>query len=261
MEKKKTRFFLIIGILIVVTISSWLFLARGLKETYRVLDNDTSEVKSQIDIIKDYRKLKGYKVIKDTDEYKMVMISAGLTYGKEDKIEITNVNFDSDEVIITVKESIDPNPENEVINYPFIIVKLDTNKDNLKIINANGDEYLPIDLDNSTNDTNSDSDNNANEDESSEDESTVVTDEEDTSTDKNQPSQENEENTESTKEIHVEYQGRIDDESIEVKIGDDYTTLYLSEDVKSKINNYDAGAKLTLGYIEENGQKRVISIN
>lgn len=270
MEKKKTRFFLIIGILIVVTISSWLFMARGLKETYRILDNDTPEVKSQINIIKDYRKLKGYKIIKDTNEYKMVMISAGLTYGKDDKIEITNVNFDSNGVVITVQESIDPNPEKEVINYPFVIVKLDTNKDHIKVVNTNGDEYSAIDLDNSTNSTSSDSNNNTDEDNSNKDEETVVTDDENNTSneesdaDENQASKDEEkdtqENTTSTKQISVEYQGRIDDESIEVKIGNDYTTLYLSEGVKSKINNYDSGAKLTLGYIEENGQRRVVSV-
>lgn len=264
--KRKSRFPIVLLILVIVLGIAFAFAANSLKDRYRVLDNSSKEVSSMLSEIKDFRKLKGYKVIKDANDYKIILISAGLTYGKDDSLVVQSIDFESNKFKIVVEESIDPNPEREVITYPYVMVKVDTIKDSFEIVNTNGEVYEEIELhdptagipENSTDKVEEKVEEEEYAKEETEDAKEEVEEEEEVSGNKEEEKV-NEVENQNMKYIECEYQGRIDGGSIEVKQGDDYMTFDISS-MASTFKNYDYGTKLKIGYIEKNGVNLLVSV-
>lgn len=262
--KRKSRFPIVLLILVIVLGIAFAFAANSLKDRYRVLDNSSKEVSSMLSEIKDFRKLKGYKVIKDANDYKIILISAGLTYGKDDSLVVQSIDFESNKFKIVVEESIDPNPEREVITYPYVMVKVDTIKDSFEIVNTNGEVYEEIELHDPTagipeNPTEKVEEVEEEEDAKEETEVAKEVEEEEDASDNKEEEKVNEVENQNMKYIECEYQGRIDGSSIEVKQGDDYMTFDISS-MASTFTNYDYGTKLKIGYVEKNGVNLLVSV-
>lgn len=272
--KRKSKFPIVLLVLVIIIGITFTFAVNKMKDKYRVLDTNSNEVSSMLPDIKDYRKLKGYKVIKDSDDYKIVLISAGLTYGKDDSLTVKDVLFNGDKVKITVEESIDPSPEKEVVRYPYVVLKLDTSKNHIEVSNTKGEEYIEIDLHDETagipevqvKDENAiqeqediSKDEVSKEDEAVVEEQGQVSDEKDEAVVEEQEQEQVSDEAKNMKYVTGEYQGRIDGGSIEVKVGSEYVTFDISGMAMS-FPNYQYGTKLKLGYLEKNGGNILISV-
>lgn len=274
--KKKSRFPKVLLAVVIVLGITFTFAANKMRDRYRVLDNASKEVSSMLPKIKDYRKLKGYKVIRDESDYKIILISAGLTYGKNDNLVVKNVDFESGKVRIIVEENIEENPAVETIMYPYLMLKVDTVKDDIEVLNTDGELYSEIALHDPTagipevqetnneeveNELDEENVENSNEDEDKKEEEKEEVSSKEDSEEIEVEDEEVKDESKNIKYVTGEYQGRIDGGSIEVKVGNnDYFTFDIS-DIASSFKNYDYGTKLKIGYIEKNGSNILISVN
>lgn len=261
-KKKKSRFGMVLGVLIVILAMVFALLVAAQKESYKVLDNSSREVASKISQIKDYRTLKGYKILEDNGKYKLILISAGLSYDKEATLEVEDIEFKKDSISIHVKENINQNPEKEVVNYPFVIVKVDTKIDDIFVYNQSGEQYSEIVINgddvaepeeeniDASNKGDIDEDVNSgeeeNEDENGESEESEI------------ESSQEEENV-NTKVLTCVFQGRIDSNSIEVSVGDTYRTFDVTE-VQNSFANIEIGSSITVEYIDSTVGQKIINV-
>lgn len=258
-KKKKSRFGMVLGVLIVILAMVFALLVAAQKESYKVLDNSSREVASKISQIKDYRTLKGYKILEDNGKYKLILISAGLSYDKEATLEVEDIEFKKDSISIHVKENINQNPEKEVVNYPFVIVKVDTKIDDIFVYNQTGEQYSEIVINGDdvaeleegdvgeSNQVNIDEDANSSEE-----------DNEDENEESEIENSEDEENV-NTKVLTCVFQGRIDSNSIEVSVGDTYRTFDVTE-VQNSFANIEIGTSITVEYIDSTVGQKIINV-
>lgn len=253
-KKRKSRFGVVLGVVIVTLALVFSYLTLSQKEKYRVLDNSSKEVKSMIGSIKDIRTLKGYKVIDKNSDNKLVMISAGLSYDPNGSIEVMDVEFGKNSAKIVVKENIDKNPEKEKVTYPFVIVKLSSEISTISVVDESGEEYEEIFLNKHTNEEPVKTEDNEEEEvESSEEEDKeaeeVLEDEE----------VEVEEEVVQTKTLTCTYEGKADGTTIEISVGDQYRTFDIS-DVSKSFDNMEIGRQITIEYIDAVGNGKIVSV-
>ena len=250
---------MVLGVLIVILAMVFALLVAAQKESYKVLDNSSREVASKISQIKDYRTLKGYKILEDNGKYKLILISAGLSYDKEATLEVEDIEFKKDSISIHVKENINQNPEKEVVNYPFVIVKVDTKIDDIFVYNLTGEQYSERVINGDdvaeleegdvgeSNQVNIDEDANSSEE-----------DNEDENEESEIENSEDEENV-NTKVLTCVFQGRIDSNSIEVSVGDTYRTFDVTE-VQNSFANIEIGTSITVEYIDSTVGQKIINV-
>lgn len=254
-KKRKSRFGVVLGVVIVTLALVFSYLTLSQKEKYRVLDNSSKEVKSMIGSIKDIRTLKGYKVIDKISDNKLVMISAGLSYDPNGSIEVIDVEFEKNYAKIVVKENIDKNPEKEKVTYPFVIVKLSSEISTISVVDESGEEYEEIFLNKHTNEEPVKT-------EDSEEEEVESSEEEDKEAEEELEDEEVEEVEEEvvqTKTLTCTYEGKADGTTIEVSVGGQYRTFDIS-DVSKSFDNMEIGRQITIEYIDSVGNGKIVSV-
>ena len=251
-KKRKSRFGVVLGVVIVTLALVFSYLTLSQKEKYRVLDNSSKEVKSIIGSIKDIRTLKGYKVIDKSSDNKLVMISAGLSYDPNGSIEVMDVEFGKNYAKIVVKENIDKNPEKEKVTYPFVIVKLSSEISTISVVDESGEEYEEIFLNKHTNEEPVKAEDN-------EEEEVESSEEEDKEADEVEEVEEVEEEVVQTKTLTCTYEGKADGTTIEISVGDQYRTFDIS-DVSKSFDNMEIGRQITIEYIDAVGNGKIVSV-
>lgn len=263
-KKRKSRFGMVLGVLITILAVTFSFLALGQKENYTVLSSTSKEVMSKISKIKDYRTIKGYKVLEDNGKHKLVLISAGLTYDEFATIEVLDVKISKNKADVTVKENINTNPEREVVKYPFVVLKIESSVEKLVVKTSEGEEYAEIIIDGESVEkepANEDLDNEEVEKETledtedKEDKEEVKEDKEEEKEDSSQNSQ----SSENTKTLTCVYRGRVDSNSIEVSVGDSYRTFNVDM-VQNAFVNTEIGETITVEYIESSLGQQIVKI-
>ena len=257
-KKRKSRFGVVLGVVIVTLALVFSYLTLSQKEKYRVLDNSSKEVKSIIGSIKDIRTLKGYKVIDKSSDNKLVMISAGLSYDPNGSIEVMDIEFGKNSAKIVVKENIDKNPEKEKVTYPFVIVKLSSEISTISVVDESGEEYEEIFLNKHTNEEPVKAEDNEEEEvESSEEEDKEA--EEELEDEEVEEVEEVEEEVVQTKTLTCTYEGKADGTTIEISVGDQYRTFDIS-DVSKSFDNMEIGRQITIEYIDSVGNGKIVSV-
>ena len=257
--KRKSRFGKVLGVIIIIIAITFAFIVVGQRYSYSVLQSNSNEVKSKIEEIKDYRTIKGYKVLESSGQHKLVLISAGLTYDKEAKLEVESVDISKDKAKVVVKEIINTDVENEVVTYPYVVLKLSNSVKDIMIENTDGEKYNEIIIagkDNTVVVESSESEDDDKEKNSSTKKEDSDKDMDDESIEEDEVKEENKEEvvdkdhvSSNTKTVKCIYQGRIDSNSVEVMINGEYATFNVDQ-VQGAFVDKEIGDIITVEYID-----------
>lgn len=267
---KKSYMKLGIVVAVIIAIMGIMFMFNSAKDSFRILNENSAEVSSKMDEIRDYRKLKGYKVLESSRDSQVLLISAGLTYGEEDTVEIESVDFGKNDITVVVKENLKDSPENEVISYPSVIVEIDSSLKGLVVKNTDGDIYEEMQLHKSDDEVDkeepkeeikneeikTDEVKNENKDENKEQEDSK---EEPKKDEVVEDQNKEEEPKKETGSLTVEFQGKIDTSSIEVKYGETYMVFDISS-MGNSFPQYEMGTKINLTYEQVGSSFKAIAV-
>ena len=188
-----------------------------------------------------------------------MLISAGLTYDKEAKLEVESVDISKDKAKVVVKEIINTDVENEVVTYPYVVLKLSNSVKDIMIENTDGEKYNEIIIagkDNTVVVESSESEDDDKEKNSSTKKEDSDKDMDDESIEEDEVKEENKEEvvdkdhvSSNTKTVKCIYQGRIDSNSVEVMINGEYATFNVDQ-VQGAFVDKEIGDIITVEYID-----------